>query len=245
MVLALVPALISFFFSSGFNAFRLVTVAAAAALLSEMMIRKIFGRRINLYDGSAMITGILIALLLPPALPSWMVALGSAFAVVIGKEIFGGLGQNIFNPALVGASFLFLSFPAARDFLSTPSQAPAVIVIINIIAILLGGALLLMKRLIAWEVPFLYLGAAGLLSLALGQDHPLFSSPLLLAAFFIVTDPVTTPLTRTGNRWFALGAGLLSALFRQAMSPVEAFTSGILLMNGVTPWLDQWIHPRR
>ena len=245
VVLALLPVLLVSFFFSGFNAFRVLTIALASALLTEMAMRKILGNRVTLYDGSATITAILIALLVPSTLPSWMIALGSAFGIVMGKEIFGGLGQNIFNPALVGVSFLLLSFPSAREIFLAPTQTLEIVV--SIVTLLLGGVFLWTKRLIVWEIPLLYLGAVGLLSIVLipAEINSLFSKPILLAAFFIVTDPVTTPLTRTGSRRFALGAGLLTAAFRLAVGPAEALTSGILLMNGLSPWLDRPFHPHR
>ena len=238
VVLALAPAFFTFLFFSGSSGLRVSTVALATAILTEMAIRKILGRRITIYDGSAVITAILLVLLLPPSLPSWMIALGSFFAIVMGKEIFGGLGQNIFNPALVGFSFLVLSFPSVQSLLSMPSENPEGI--IKSVGIFVGGILLCVKRIIAWEIPLIFLAVVWIFDF-----KTVYSHSLLLAGFFIVTDPVTTPLTRMGNRGFALGAGVLTALFRLVMTQVEAFVSGILWMNALTPWLDRRSHSRR
>lgn len=238
VVLALTPALCTYLFFSGFNGFRVSTVAIATAILTEMAMRKILARRMALYDGSAIITAILLALLLPPGLPSWMIALGSLFAVAMGKEIFGGLGQNIFNPALVGVSFLYLSFPSVRGLVSASPEG--VEWMAKSISILLGGTLLYSKRIIPREIPLIYLGAVWIFDF-----KTLPSNLVLLAGVFIVTDPVTTPMTRMGNRWFALGSGLLTVLFRLAMSQAEALASGILIMNALTPCLNQWTRTQR
>lgn len=236
VLLALLPAVFTFFFFSGWNAVRITAIALVSCLLSQWGARKIFGKPASLYDGSAAVTAILLSLLLPPTLPSVAVALGSFSAIVVGKEIFGGLGQNPFNPALVGAAVLWASFP----FAGMETQARAT-------ALFLGGVLLIWKRLISWEVPLLYLGSLFAFSWVLRPSggEIVFSGAALLAAFFLVTDPVTTPLTREGMRWFAFGAGLFSAFFREGTNSSEAVTYSILLMNSLNPWLDRNFRPRR
>lgn len=244
VVLALMPIVLAFVILFGFHAFRIFTVAVASALLMEMGMRKLFKKRASLHDGSALVTALLLALLLPSTLPSWTVAVGSAFAITVGKEIFGGLGQNPFNPTLVGMAFLHASFPWSGPFSTRSLQA--VEIWICVLALFLGGLILLMKRLIYWEVPLLFGGIVIALSFLMksGQGSTLFFIHLLLTSLFLVTDPVTTPLTRLGVRWFAVGAGLLTGVMRQGMSDTAAVTYGILLMNGLNPWLDRRFRPQ-
>jgi electron transport complex protein RnfD len=185
--------------------------------------------------------------MLPADLASWAVALAAFFSIFFGKEISGGLGQNSFNPALVGLAILFLG-PLGQGF---PSSELLVWSEICSMAIFAGGVILIWAKLIRWEIPVLYLGTLLLLqtvvehtiSLAMIQDL-LSSGPLLLAAFFLVTDPVTTPLSKTGMRWFALGTGVLTFLFLWEIPVGAALTLAILSMNALTPRLDVWCLPR-
>ena len=110
---SLLPAVVLSFILFRWNAFRVFGISISGALLSEIGMRKIFKTQVTLFDGSALVSALLFALWIPPALPSWMVGIGTLAGLVFGKEIFGGLGQNPFNPALVGAAFLYSSFPGA------------------------------------------------------------------------------------------------------------------------------------
>lgn len=243
-VLSLLPPLLVSLIFSGAPAFRILVVAVSSAVLTEMGVRKLFRKRATLYDGSGVGTALLFALLLPSTLPSWEVALGSAFALIFGKEIFGGLGQNPFNPVLVGCAFLFAAFPASMIPFSNLFQGANPVVLAG--AFLASGTILLGARLIHWEIPLLYLGSVSVFSVARGAtvQEVFFSGTLLLAAFFLVTDPVTTPLTRSGERWFALGSGFLTGAIHQGTSLGGGVTYGILLMNALTPWFDHWFRPR-
>jgi electron transport complex protein RnfD len=245
VILALVPLLVTALLRSGLEAFRLVVVAAAAALLTEIGARRLFGRQPTPQDGSALISAFLFALLLPPAAPSWMAALGAAFGILCGKEIFGGLGQNPFNPALVGHAFLLLASPFKRELFSGPSLVPDSF--LGIFALLAGAAILFSARVVRWEVPLLYAGSVFGFSAALGfeAERSIFSAGILLAALFFVTDPATTPMTRAGERWFAVGSGLLTAFARPFAVPQTGATYALLAMNAMTPWLDHFLRPAR
>lgn len=240
VALALLPALLASFILSRFPAFRITTVAVLSAVLAEMGMRKLFGRQANLYDGSAVVTALLLALLLPSSLPSWMVAAASFFAIAVGREIFGGLGQYPFHPALLGAAFILACFPSTENFFAS-SFEPTESAVYGL-SIFAGGMILLLKRLISWESPLLYLGSLFVFSSALGAfgGEILLSGSVLLAAFFLVTDPVTTPLTRRGVRWFAVGAGVLTVAFREWLTSTEGVIYGVLLMNSLNPWFDRW-----
>ncbi len=245
VVLALGPAVAASLILSGFQAFRVLVVATAASLLTEIGARKVFGKQPAVGDGSAVISALLFALLLPPALPSWMVALGSAFGILFGKEIFGGLGQNPFNPALVGCVFLWLAFPFKADLFM--NDLAVLNSFLGVGALVIGGAMLLGARLIHWEIPFLYLGSVVGFSAALGHpvESSLLSGVFLFAALFLVTDPVTSPITRAGERWFALGSGLLAALTRPLVPSQASMAYAILTMNAMNPWLDRYLRPSR
>jgi len=243
-VLALFPILTVFSFFSGFDVLRKATLAVTASLLGEIGARKIFGRSSTLYDGSAVVTAVLLSLLLPAGTASWQVVLSSLFAIFFGKEIFGGLGQNPFNPALVGVAFWAVMVPSNGNF--WPASSETLQGSISSAAVLAGGAVLLFRRIIYWEPPFLFVGAVTAFSWAMGRHGAaaLTDPVILLAAFFIVTDPVTTPVTRQGVRWFAIGGGLLAAVIRQWGSSVEAVTYGTLVMNACAHEIDFWLRPR-
>ena len=227
---ALLPVSFVFTIFFGFDGFRLLTVAVTAAVLSELLIEKLLKKKVKIGDGSAVITGIMLALWLPPTLPSWGVALGAFVALFLGREIFGGLGNYPFHPALVG--FFFLSLEPFEAFFWDPPQGlhlPAAS------AILLGGLFLLFRRSFYWEIPLLYLGALFIFS---AGRAPLFSTFPFLAAFFLVTDPVTTPVSRTGERWFALGSGALTAAVLHWFPHGAAVAASLLLANALTPGID-------
>lgn len=234
---ALFPVSLVYLMVFGSHGFRVLTVTVTTAVLSELLIEKILKKEIKIYDGSAVITGTLLALFLPPALPSWGAALGAFTAVFLGREIFGGLGNYPFHPALVG--FFFLTLGPFEAFFWKPPQTYH---FFAVLMILLGGLLLLTRRIIRWEIPLLYLGTFFLFG---AGKAPFFSAPLFLAAFFLVTDPVTTPMGRAGERWFSFGSGALTAFLFPWFPPAVAVATSVILMNALTPALDQWNRPRR
>lgn len=244
VVLALLPAVLAALVFFGFSFFRILTTVLASAFLTEIGARKIFGKKASLTDGSAAVTGLLLAFLLSPSTPSWRAALASALAIFFGKEIFGGLGQNPFNPALVGAAFLWVLFPAGGEFFLEPPQTLGV----QALAVMAfaGGVFLLVKRIILWETPLLYIGSVLVFSWALRMDvgSTLVLPSVLFAGFFLVTDPVTTPLTRAGQKWFAVIAGFFAVASRTWTSGTEGVVYGTLLANALNPWLDRWCRPR-
>jgi electron transport complex protein RnfD len=235
-------------------------------------------------DGSAVVTGLLLALILPATINLWMVAAGAIFAIAIVKEAFGGLGHNIFNPALGARAFMSASFtvkmttwvapagfgadavttatPLSESFAWTGSQASLYQAMfignlsgVNIaegsiggsmgetstLFILIGGALLLGLRLINWRIPAIYIGMVALMALGLGED-PLFNilgGGLMLGAFFMATDYVTSPLTNQGKIIFAVALGALTMLIRRFGGMPEGVCYSILFMNAMTPLIDR------
>jgi electron transport complex protein RnfD len=236
-------------------------------------------------DGSAAVTGLLLALTLPPTVHPILPILGAAFAIAIGKQVFGGLGYNPLNPALIGRAFLLASWPNLMTTWQWPAgslawagrqadavagatvlglvkegtavQLPAVQMFLgkmagslgetSALALLLGGLLLLAYQIIDWRIPVGYLGTVVLMAFLLGED-PLFqllAGGLILGAFFMATDYVTTPVTPKGRLIFGIGCGLLTMLIRKYGGFPEGVCYSILLMNVTTPLLDRWTVPKR
>lgn len=255
----------------GYYALKVVAVSIATAVLTEYASKKL-RRRAFVMDGSAIITGLLLALTLPPTIPLWMVALGSFFAIAIVKEAFGGLGHNIFNPALGGRAFLQLSFPMEMTKWVFPAGFTTDAVTIaspliwrfdklpfywklligntsgslgetSTLLILLGGILLIAIRVIDWRIPLAYIGTVAILSLSLGQDavFHLLSGGLMLGAFFMATDYVTSPLTHRGRLIFGFGAGILTITIRLYGGLPEGVCFAILFMNALVPLIDSYV----
>lgn len=238
-VLALLPTLFVFLWIGKFNAFRVLAVSAVSSLLSELVMQKILRKRGSLYDGTALLSSLLYALFMPLALPSWQVAAGASFGIIFGKQIFGGLGQNPFHPAAVGCAFVFITFNSSLPFLTLTG-----IEAYSLLAAATLGGLILISRKVRWEIPILYLAGFVLFSTGLGEKGNIFDWPLLIAAIFLVTDPPTTPISRQGQQWFSLGAGILSAAYSKFFTPFEGVIYAVLFMNALNPWLDGLFRPR-
>lgn len=269
VLIALIPAAVASIYFFGLRAVWLILVSCLAAIATEYVFCKIRKRPVTIADGSALITGVLLAFSVPPTLPLWMAALGSVVAIGIAKMVFGGLGRNPFNPALIGRAFLLASFPAhmtnwiAPDGVTTAtplavgSQRTDLVQLIwgNVggsigetcsIAIIIGGLYLIYRKYVDWRVPLSYIGTVFVLALAFGQDpiFHIFAGGLLLGAFFMATDMVTTPLTRKGRVIFGIGAGIITVVIRLWGIYPEGVTYAILLMNAFTPLINRFTKPR-
>ncbi|GFP32776.1 Na+-translocating ferredoxin:NAD+ oxidoreductase subunit D, partial [Candidatus Hakubella thermalkaliphila] len=272
VVIALIPATAVGVYFFGLLVLLVITASISSALLTEYLALKIMGRKFTM-DGSAILTGLLLALSLPPTVPIWMPVVGAAFGIAIGKCVFGGLGHNIFNPALVGRVFLATSWPVMMTTWVTPFEAVTTATPLALwkaekiyvpardlffgniggsigetsaLAILVGGIFLIVMRYIDWRTPLSYMGTVGLMMWLLGED-PIFhalAGGLLLGAFFMATDYVTTPLTKKGKVIFGLGAGIIVVLIRMVGGYPEGVAFSILLMNAFTPLIDQVTKPR-
>ncbi|MCL0092891.1 RnfABCDGE type electron transport complex subunit D [Dehalococcoidia bacterium] len=275
VVLALMFPTIAGIYFFGYRALLVMAVSIAVAVLTEYGVKKL-RKRPFVMDGSAILTGLLLALTLPPTIPLWMVATGSVFSIAIVKEAFGGLGHNIFNPALGGRAFMMVSFPAEmtswvlpRGFVTdavttaTPLAEGFVwqldrlelykaMLLGNIggsigetsaLLILIGGLLLIALRIIDWRIPLAYIATVALFTFALGQDaiFHVLAGGLMLGAFFMATDYVTSPITHKGRIIFGIGAGLLTVVIRLFGGLPEGVAFSILMMNAVTPLIDRHI----
>lgn len=298
VILSLVPAAAAAMWFFGWDAFRLMAVCVLTCVCSEALVRKLMKRDPGIADLSAVVTGVLLAYNLPPALPGWMAAVGSLVAVVIAKQVFGGIGYNVFNPALIGRIFLLIAFPVQMTTWSQwhiPSPSPGVDAVtsatplglaktslqmgepmpfsfdgatawnfflglrngsigeVSIAALLIGAVYLLWRRSICWQIPVFYVGTVALFSgilwlIAPGQNlNPLFhllSGGLMLGAFFMATDMVTTPVTKPGMILFGIGCGVLTMVIRKWGGYPEGVSFSIVLMNAVTPLLNRATRPR-
>lgn len=296
--IALLPALAAGIWFFGPRVLLVVATAVAACVLIEYLGERIFFGRDGsaVRDGSAAVTGLLLAFNLPASIPLWQVCIGALAAIGIAKLAFGGIGKNPFNPALVGRAVMLTSFPASMTSWPVPRgvagfidgvSGPTALGVLgeggvaalrsgaagayghidlllgsvggcigetSAIAVMIGGVVLVARghaRLIA---PLGFLGALALGTGAAWLIRPdLYADPLyhlvaggaMLAAWFMVTDMTTTPMTRRGTLMFAAGAGLLTALIRLFGALPEGASYSILVMNAFVPIIDRYTKPRR
>lgn len=273
VIASLLPATGVAIYLFGLSALGVVVASIAGATIAEALCLWARKRPLLLWDGSAALTGLLLALTLPPQLPLWMAALGGAVAIGIGKHAFGGLGANPFNPALVGRAFLGASFAAPmstwpRPFDGVTGATPLVEIgatgsyrdlwslvtgttggslgETSAVALLVGGAALLIRGIIDWRIPVGVVGTTALFAVLAGVDPiaHILSGGLLLGAFFMATDWVTSPITRKGKWIFAVGVGVLTMVIRLWAAAPEGVSYAILLMNGATPLINVMTRPR-
>lgn len=243
---ALLPAIIVALIFFRLDAFRLVLVSLAGGFLGEVAGGKLFRIKISLGNGSTIFTALLFSLLLPPDLVSWVAALGAFFAVFAGKMCFGGLGSNPFNPALIGRIFLGISFPQAMNWPAMVEMPGASAVWIAALGI--GGLFILWLGKTDWSRPICYFVSGTIFSLLFGLSPSFFLTANLtcLAAFFIITDPVTTPLEKQAARLFSfLCAGAAIFLKSRGASYLQSTLYAILMMNVLVPWMDAWFNARK
>ena len=287
VVAALVPATAMAIYYFGYPAMILILACIFSALLTEMILNKVKGEPFTIGDGSAAITGLLLALTLPPSLPLSAAVLGSVFSIGVGKQVFGGLGNNIFNPALLGRAFLQASFPVAMTTWTFPQTAKyAVIDAVttatplgtfkfekimtdygdlltgniggslgetSAIAVLIGGLFLLVRKYADWRIPVSYMGTVfvigGVFWFIAPQTYPdpvfhLLAGGLMLGAFFMATDMVTSPITPLGSWIFGIGAGVILVVIRLFGGVPEGVMYSILLMNAFTPIINRKTRPK-
>lgn len=273
VVIALVPALIASVVIFGVRALLVTFVSVAAAVITEYLFEKGCKKPVTIGDWSAVVTGVLLAYNLPVTIPLWQAALGSIIAILVVKQLFGGLGKNFANPAIVGRIVLFLSFSKTMtawqfpDAVSTAtplalmasgqmSALPTKLAMflgqkggclgeVSGLALLIGFAYLLIRGVITWHTPVVFVGTVFLLSWMLGGSAnyalcQVLAGGLLLGAIFMATDYVTTPSTKWGRVIFGFGAGLLTVLIRQWGNYAEGVSFAILFMNILTPYISKW-----
>lgn len=314
--LALLPSTVFGLYLFGWPAINLLLLSSASAVLTELLCLKV--QRLPLHrlnDGSALLTGWLLALSIPPWAPWWIGVAGSVFAITFGKQLYGGMGQNIFNPAMLARIALLIAFPMQMTYWVLPQtigseHAPDFVQGLSItfglapvpdavtgatslghlktaftlhqdarevlaedfsltdallgftsgslgetseLLVLLGGLWLLALRIISWEIPVSLLASLSVLAMLSSffdpsrYPGPLFhlsSGGVMLGAFFIATDPVTSPVTRKGRLLFGVGCGLVTFVIRSWGGFPEAMGFAVLFMNALTPLIDRYFRPR-
>jgi electron transport complex protein RnfD len=286
--LALLPAGAAGVIIFGLPALKVILISIASCLITESLIQKLRHRKITVYDGSAALTGLLLAYNLSSGVPFWIPLAGGVFAVAITKHAFGGLGANIFNPALAARAFLLASWPKQMtDFIdpfsldsissATPlamlkesampklselglsygdlflGNRPGCLGEACILALILGAVYLLWKGYIWYQSPAGFILTLGGLSWVFGARgflsgdflFSILSGGLILGAFFMATDYVTTPITKKGQLVFGIGCGLITFVIRKFGGYPEGVSYSILMMNAATPLIDRWVRPRR
>lgn len=268
--IAMVPALVASVIIFGFRALLVTAVSVAAALLTEFLYEKGTKQTVTIGDWSAAVTGMLLAFNLPVSIPLWQAAFGSLVAILVVKQLFGGLGRNFANPAIVGRIVLFLSFSKTMtawtlDGVSTAtplammangSELPNLLDMflglkggclgeVSALALLIGFAYLLVRKVISWHTPVCFVATVFVLSWLIGGSamyalNQILAGGLLLGAIFMATDYVTTPSTNAGRVIFGLGCGLLTVMIRQWGSYAEGVSFAILFMNILTPYISKW-----
>jgi electron transport complex protein RnfD len=311
----MIPALLVSVYFFGMGAVRVILISVVASMLFEYLIQKyLIKGPATLTDGSAIITGVLLAFNVPSNLPIVIIIIGAFVAIAIGKMSFGGLGKNIFNPALVGRVFLLISFPVQMtswpvpkplfakgltDAITGPTPLGALkeelkkgdtvqqimdngvtflengkqviyhipsymdslmgdmggsLGEISAIAILIGAIYMFLKKVITWEIPTAYIGSVIIFSGILWMVDPahyvnplfhLLTGGLMLGAFFMATDMVTSPMSSKGQLVFGLGAGILTILIRVFGAYPEGVSFAILIMNAFVPLIDLGFKPKR
>ena len=331
VILALLPASLFSVYLFGWLSVLIIVTCMLTALLTEAACLKLMQRPLSaLLDNSAALTGLFLALTLPATTPWWMAVVGSIFAIVLGKQVYGGLGYNIFNPALSARVILLISFPLNMTtwiipmsihmgavtptvnlydfsqcltlFFGGVNALPAVIAQgldaismasplgqvktqatlgvpvgqalaayhynvldaflgfeagsigeTSALALLIGGIFLLARHSITWHIPFAYLGTVALLSAIFSSIAPdqftppmfhLFAGGLMLCAFFMATDPVSSPVTPNGQIVFGIGCGIITWSIRSFGGYPEGAMFSVLLMNCAVPLIDHYFRPR-
>ncbi|NIA16890.1 MAG: RnfABCDGE type electron transport complex subunit D [Planctomycetes bacterium] len=272
-IAAIVPATLASIYFYGFRAILIIAVSYAAGFLVEFIFAVV--RKHKIHEGF-LVTGLIFPLVLPPTTPLWVVAVGVMFGVLFGKEMFGGTGRNIFNPALVGRLFITIAFPA---IMTTSWQVPFTDAITSAtplavykttgvmasfsdllmgntagsmgetcrIAVILGGLFLIFTKAGNWRIPFSYLGSVFVFAVIGNHFLPARIAPpmfqiltggLLFGAFFMATDPVTSPFTKAGKYISGIMCGVLTVLIRSFSGYVEGVMFSIVLMNAFAPLID-------
>lgn len=297
VLIALIPAFLVSLYFFGLGALIVIATSVAACLFFEWAIGKFLLKKENttICDGSAMVTGVLLAFNLPSNLPIWIIIIGALFAIGVGKMSFGGLGCNPFNPALAGRVFLLLSFPVQMTSwpvvgqLASYTDATTTATPLNLmkqvaggnmdalkelpssldllignnggclgevsaLALLLGLAYMLWKRIITWHIPVSILATvfvfSGIMHLVNPEQYvcpviQLFTGGLMLGSIFMATDYVTSPMSKKGMLIYGVCIGLLTVIIRLFGAYPEGMSFAILIMNAFTPLINTYCKPKR
>ena len=277
VLIALLPAAVAAVVLFGLPALVTILVCVATSVASEFLFNLICKKKQTIKDLSSAVTGLILALCLPATVEIWQCIVGSVFAIIVVKCLFGGIGCNFANPAATARVFMLIAFSTAvgggvaTNFAPTDLVASATpLEIIKFgsdaalpslldmflgnragaigetcaLALILGGIYLIARKVIYWHTPVIYVGTVFLLSLAIQQNvtlalYEVLGGGLIIAAFFMITDYVTTPINKLGKMIFALGCGIITVLIRFWGSYPEGVSFAILLMNILSPYIEK------
>ena len=296
VLIALVPAFLVSLYFFGLGALIVTVASVFFCVLFEYLIQKfLMKKEPTIYDGSAILTGLLLGFNLPSNLPIWIILIGALVAIGIGKMTFGGLGCNPFNPALVGRVFLLVSFPVQMTTWPVPGQMVAYLDAetgatplavmkeaiksgdasvlqrlpdaidmlvgqtggclgeVSALALLIGLAYMLARRIVTWHIPVSILATVFVLAGLLHLSNPVYASPvsvlltggMMLGACFMATDYVTSPMTAKGQIIYGVAIGMLTVVIRTFGAYPEGMSFAILIMNAFTPLINTYCKPKR
>lgn len=274
VAIAMLPATAFGVYQFGFHALLVLIVTIAACVLSEYVFEKITKRPCTVRDLSAVVTGMILALNMPSEIPLWIPALGGVFAIVVVKQLYGGLGQNFMNPALAARCFLLISFTGkmstftldgwtgatplavlksggsvdvAAMFLGT---IPGTIGEVSVVALLIGAAYLVYRKVITLRIPVTYILTTAVFVFIFGQHDMTYvlahicGGGLIFGAFFMATDYVTSPITPAGQIVFGILLGVLTGLFRIFGGSAEGVSYAIIISNLLVPLIERVTLPK-
>lgn len=293
VIIALMPVAFASVMLFGQRAFAVILLSVVCCVGFEWLFQLIAHKKRTIKDMSAVVTGMLFAFCMPVNVPYYVVVVGALISIVVTKQLFGGIGQNFMNPALVGRVFVLASFPVALTGFSmhevhlfdniadvvtgaTPLSKEYIGAVPTItehlfgtykngaiipgcigetcgIAILIGFAYLLIRKVISARIPLAFIGTVMVMTLLFGENavlsiqnpiNAVFSGGLLLSAIFMATDYVTSPTTKWGQIIFGIGCGVITCVIRFWGGYPEGVSFAILLMNVLTPLLDKWTVPK-
>lgn len=276
VAIAMLPATIWGVMQFGIYSLIVVVATVLSCVLSEYAFETLMGKPITISDGSAVVTGMILGLNMPPSIPLWMPVLGGIFAIIIVKQLFGGLGQNWMNPALAARCFLLISFAGSMTKFTDPvtdavagatplatikeggsydvaamflGKIPGTIGEISTVALLIGAAYLLFKKVISIRIPATYILTFAVFAFIFGQHNlgyvaaEVCGGGLIFGAFFMATDYVTSPITPKGQLVFGVILGLLTGLFRLFGGSAEGVSYAIIFCNMLVPLIEKFTLP--
>ncbi len=296
VIIAMLPALAFAIFNFGVRALTLTAVSVVACVFWEWLYRKVMHKPQSISDLSCVVTGMLLAFVCPVQMPYWMIVIGDFFAIIVVKQLFGGIGKNFLNPALAGRAVLLASYagtmtswvdPAVNkaaiigsnadivtaatplavmktgdfaDLLGTYSvsqmfvgQIPGSLGEVSALALLIGGAYLIWRKVINWQTPVCYIATVAVLTFLFPKQgtglewmlYSIFGGGLFLGAFFMATDYATSPVTKKGQVIFGIGCGLFTVLIRYFGGYNEGVCYSIMVMNLLVALIDKYTKPTR
>lgn len=273
VLIALLPTTIAGIYYFGLNAALVCIIATVSAILFEYLWQRLTHKTVRIDDLSAAVTGLLIGLNLPPTAPWWLPIIGSGFAIILVKQLFGGIGDNFVNPALAARGIMLASWPVRMTAFVLPTylsgadavssstvlggyeasymdmflgNIPGCIGEVCKAAILLGFIYMLVRKVITWRIPVTFLAVVFVFTAILGGDpvQAILCGGVMLGAVFMATDYTTSPMSAKGQLIYAAGCGIIVVIIRNFCNYPEGVTYAILVMNIVTPLLDKYVKPR-